>query len=178
VGADHVALYRAHHALGTRARLALEILLNTGLRRSDAVRLGRQHILTGVISIKVQKTKVQVDIPVLADLQAAVDAMPASTSMTFMVAKSKPFSANGFGNWFRERCNEAGIPVGYAAHGLRKLAATRLADNGATAHQLKAWFGWKSLRQAEIYTSAADRKRLTAEAGQKLSATLTGKPSA
>jgi hypothetical protein len=61
---------------------------------------------------------------------------------------------------------------------LRKLAATRLADNGATAHQLKAWFGWKSLRQAEVYTNAADRKRLAAEAGQKLSATLSGKPSA
>src|SRR5215470_18914946 len=102
--------------------------------------------------------------------------MPASTSMTFLVAKSKTFTAAGFGNWFRDRCDEAGIPAGYSAHGLRKLAATRLADTGATAHELKAWFGWKSLRQAEVYTTKADAKRLAVEAGRKIAGTSPGKP--
>ena len=96
--------------------------------------------------------------------------------MTFLVTEyGRSFTANGFGPWFRARCDEAGIPAGYAAHGLRKLAATRMANDGATAHQPRAWFGWKSLRQAERYTEAADARRLAAEAG-KLRATSSGKP--
>jgi integrase len=173
---NHLAQYRAKHPLGTRARLAVELLVNTGLRRSDIVRLGRQHVRDGVISIKLQKTGAQVDITLLPDLQTAIDSMPSSAALTFLLAKGKPFTAAGFGGWFRERCDDAGIPVGYAAHGLRKLAATRLADRGATAHELKAWFGWKSLRQAEVYTESVDRKRLSAEAGKKRSATSSGKP--
>ena len=70
--------------------------------------------------------------------------MPASEHLTFLVtAQGKSFSAAGFGNWFREICNEAGLPKRCTSHGLRKAAATRLADRGATTTQLMAWFGWK-----------------------------------
>lgn len=55
-----------------------------------------------------------------------------------------------------------------SAHGLRKAAATRAADNGATAHELMAIFGWVDIKEAEIYTRAADRKRLAAQAMGKL----------
>lgn len=55
-----------------------------------------------------------------------------------------------------------------SAHGLRKAAATRAADNGATAHELMAIFGWLDIKEAEIYTRAADRKRLAARAMSKL----------
>ena len=175
-GEEQVAQYRARHTLGTRARLALEILLDTGLRRSDAIKLGRQHVRDGTITIKTQKTNAVVHPPVSSELQAAIDAMPASSAMTFLVMEhGKSFTANGFGRWFRARCAEAGIPAGYAAHGLRKLKATRMVNDRATAHMLKAWFGWKSLRQAERYTEAADARRLAAEAG-KLQATSSGKP--
>lgn len=167
--AEQVALYRARHPLGTRARLALEILANTGLRRSDVVRLGRQHVRTGTLSIKTQKTGTQVDIPVLPELQVAVDAMPASSAMTFLMTEySKSFTAAGFGQWFRQRCDEAGIPKGYAAHGLRKFAAVTLAEKGATAHQLMSWFGWSTLAEAERYTKAANRKRMAQDAGALL----------
>src|SRR5262245_2621276 len=76
-----IAGYRAHHPLGTTSRLALEIMLNTGLRRSDAVLLGRQHLRDGKFVMKPKKTEnvtgVVVKIPVHPDLQAAIDAMPA-----------------------------------------------------------------------------------------------------
>jgi hypothetical protein len=55
-----------------------------------------------------------------------------------------------------------------SAHGLRKAAATRAADNGATAHELMAIFGWVDIKEAEIYTRAADRKRLAAKAMSKI----------
>jgi integrase len=55
-----------------------------------------------------------------------------------------------------------------SAHGLRKTAATRAAENGATTHELMAIFGWVDIKEAEIYTRAANRKRLAAQAMKKL----------
>ena len=72
----------------------------------------------------------------------------------------QPFTAAGFGNWFREMCTAADVPLGVSAHGLRKAAATRFANHGATALELMAWFGWKRIIEAERYTRAANRKAL------------------
>jgi len=55
-----------------------------------------------------------------------------------------------------------------SAHGLRKAAATRAAENGATAHELMAIFGWVDIKEAELYTRAANRRRLAAQAMSKL----------
>jgi len=44
--------------------------------RADAVRLGRQHVQAGIISFRRQKTGNPVDIPILPELQVALDAMP------------------------------------------------------------------------------------------------------
>jgi len=174
----HIERFRKHHKLGTRARLAFEILLNTIQRRGDVVRMGRQHIRDETLSIVQQKTGTAVDIPVLPDLREALDASPAD-NLTFLTTDfGKPFSAAGFGNWFREVCNEAGVPKGYSAHGLRKAGATRLADHGATEHELMAWGGWKTLAEVQRYTKAANRKRLAKSGGAKLIAgTSIGSPS-
>ena len=134
--------FESHHAVGTRARLAYELLLQVGQSRCDIVRMGRQHVRDGILSLKRQKTGVAFDVPVLPPLQEAIDAMPAGDNLTFLVtAHGKPFTAAGFGNWFRDRCNEAGLPRRCTSHGLRKTAATRLADREGTTTQLMAWFG-------------------------------------
>jgi hypothetical protein len=70
----------------------------------------------------------------------------------------KPHTANGFGTWFGRRCDEADVPG--SAHGLRKCGATIAAERGATAHQLMACYGWSTLKQAEVYTRAAERMKL------------------
>jgi integrase len=168
-GEEQIAQYRGRYALGTKARLALELLLNIGARRSDVVQLGRQHIRDGEFSFRTQKTGALVEgIPLLPELAAALDALP-TENLTFLTTDyGKPFTTPGFGNWFRARCREAGLPKGYSAHGLRKAAATRIAEAGATPHQLMAWFGWTTLKEAERYTRAADRKRLARTAGRML----------
>jgi len=131
--------------------------------------MGRQHVRDGMISFRRHKTGVLVEIPVLPDLKAGLDQLPQSNQLTFLVTEhGNPFSDAGFGNWFRERCNEAGIPVGYSAHGIRKYAATEHANRGATAHELMAWFGWLTIREAERYTRAAARKQLAVGMLQKL----------
>jgi integrase len=161
--------YRAYHKLGTRARLALELLYGTMQRRGDIVRLGRQHVQNGVLSLRQQKTGTEVDIPVLPELQVAIDAMTKGGHLTFLVTElAKPFSAAGFGNWFRDMCEQVGIPKKLSAHGLRKAGATRLAEHECTDHQIMAWGGWKTLAEVQRYTREANRKRLAKQAAAKL----------
>lgn len=170
--------FREHHKLGSRARLAFELLLNTIQRRSDIVRMGRQHIREGVLSIKQQKTGMQVDIPVLPDLQQALEATPVENLTYLTTDFGKPFTAAGYGNWFHQMCIDAKIPAGYASHGLRKAGATRLAEHGCTDHEIMAWGGWTTIKEVQRYTKRANRKRLALSGAEKLkSGTPIGKPS-
>jgi len=66
--------FEAHHAIGTRARLAYELLLQAGQSRCDIVRMGRQHVRNGTLSLHRQKTKLPFDVPVMPTLQQAIDA--------------------------------------------------------------------------------------------------------
>jgi hypothetical protein len=141
---DEIARYEQRHPPGTKARLALELLLQTGHARSDVVRMGRQHIKDGVLSMRRQKTDVAFDIPVLPGLAREIELHP-KDQLTFLTTEwGKPFTPAGFGNWFRDPCNEAGLPQ-CSARGLRKASAVRHALRGATAPELMAWHGWNSI---------------------------------
>lgn len=158
--------FQSHHVLGTKPRLALELLIYTGARRSDIVSLGRRHMRDGELSWRPfkgrDKSPTTVTIPVLPELEKILAGSPTG-DLTFLVTEyGKPFTAAGFTNWFRDRCNEAGLKD-RSAHGVRKAAATYLAERGATAHQLMAIFGWQTIQQAEVYTREANRKRLARE---------------
>lgn len=153
------------HPLGSKARLAYALLFHTGQRRSDVVLFGRQHVRTGTLRFTQQKNRrrkpVSLELPILPELQAVLDVSPLG-ELTFLVTEEgKGFTAAGFGNWFRDRCNEAGL-ANCSAHGLRKAAATVAAENGATAHELMSIFGWLSIQEAERYTRSAERKCLAA----------------
>jgi integrase len=158
-----VAQYEATHAVGTKARLALELLLNTGQRRGDVVRMGFQHIKGDEIAVRQEKTDKPLLIPVHPELAHALQALP-RTNLTFLLTEfGKPFSSTGFSNWFRRMCNAAGLPQ-CSAHGLRKLAAVRLANAGCSTDQIKAITGHKSLSEVARYTKAADQARLARQA--------------
>ncbi|MBB5051080.1 integrase [Afipia massiliensis] len=174
---EEVLQFEARHPVGSTARLALVLLLQTGHARADVVRMGRQHVRGGVLSMRRQKTGVQFDIPVLPVLKAEIDHLPKSEQLAFLTTeKGKPFSAAGFGNKFREWCDEANLHH-CSAHGLRKAAAARHALNGATAPELMAWFGWKSIGEAQRYIEEANRVRLAQSAGAKIIAgTSVGSP--
>jgi integrase len=152
---------------GSRARLALALLLYTGQRRSDIVRLGRQHVRESVLTVRQQKTGAELLIPVHPILQAILDDTP-KDNMTFLTTQfGKPFTSNGFGNWFRDQCNAAGLPQ-CSAHGLRKAAARWLAEAGCTAHEIASITGHASLKQVAHYTKAADQGRLACAAMEKV----------
>lgn len=160
-----VRQFESRHPVGSRARLALGLLLWTGVRRSDVVRLGPPHVdgdgwLCFIAAKNARRKPVQVEIPIITPLADLLAKSPVGKQAFLETSFGKPFTPNGFTNWFLERCREAELPAGCSAHGLRKAGATTAAENGATAHQLMAIFGWMTLQQAERYTRAAERRRM------------------
>jgi integrase len=171
---DEIAQFEKRHPTGTPARLALALLLYTGQRRSDVVRMGPQHIRNGVLGVRQQKTGFELAIPVHSTLAAVIAETP-TYHLTFLTNQfGRPFTAGYFGQWFREQCDMAGLRH-CSAHGLRKAAARRLAEAGCTAHEIAAITGHASLKEVARYTEAADRKRLAVSAMAKVR-TLDVKP--
>lgn len=170
-----IAAFEAKHPPGSRARLALALLLYTAQRRADIVRLGRQHIRDGVLQMRQQKTGATLTIPIHPDLAAILDATPPD-NLTFLVTGAgKPFTAAGFTNWFREMCSAAGLPRGSSAHGLRKAACRRLAEAGCSANVIASLSGHVSLREVQRYTAAADQARMARSAIEIVAAAFPSK---
>lgn len=163
---EEVERYQNRHKIGTQARLALDIFLYTGLRRSDAITLGKQHVRNGFIHIRAGKNGAEITIPLLPPLAWSIEATETGDMVFLLNAHKRPWTSNSFGYWFADRCVEAGVPG--RAHGLRKAGATIAANNGATAFELTAMYGWSSVKMAEIYTKKADRARLAERAANKL----------
>jgi integrase len=168
-----IAQFEQRHPVSSRARLAFALLLYTDQRRSDVVRMGRQHLNDNAICVRQQKTGREVWVPVHEALAPILEG--AWSNMTFLLTdQGKPYTAAGFGNWFRNQCRAAGLS-GCSAHGLRKAAARRLAEAGCSTHEIAAITGHASLKEVARYTEAADRKRLAQSAMAKIR-TLSGKP--
>lgn len=161
-----VDAYRERWPIGTVQRLALEIYINTGFRRSDAAVVGRQHVRDGIIQIRTSKTDTPVFIPILPALQAAIDAGPVGDLAFLATRYGRPFTKESLGNEFRSWCDEAGISK--SAHGIRKLAATVVADAGGSEQELQALFGWTTNAMSGIYTREANRKRQALAASYRL----------
>jgi len=161
---EEIAQFEAHYPIGSKARLALALLLYTGQRRSDVVRMGRQHIRDGVLTVKQQKTGITLAIPVHPHLQTVLDATP-SEHLTFLVtATGKPYGGNAFTEQFRKWCDAAGLPQRCKPHGLRKAACRRLAEAGCSANEIMAISGHATMKELVRYTKAADQARLARNA--------------
>lgn len=161
--------FKKRHPIGTMARLAYQLFWNTGQRLGDVRNFGRHLIRHNKLCFTQEKNgdhprPVYLELDILADLQAALDATRTGDLLFLLDDLGKPFrNKDAFGKWFRKRCDEAGLPQ-CSAHGLRKTSASFHADLGATASELMPIFGWKSLRAAEGYVRAANQKKLAARA--------------
>ncbi|MBZ9992141.1 tyrosine-type recombinase/integrase [Mesorhizobium sp. BH1-1-5] len=168
---DEFEAYKAKHASGTKARLALYLAMFTGLRREDLSIVGKQHVKAGWLTIRPGKTEkktgVIVELPILPILQAEIDA-GAAGAMTFLESEWKrPFTVNTLGNKMRDWCDQAGLTE-CSLHGLRKLGASIAAENGATDEELMAIYGWVTKAQSTHYTKKARRKLIAGRAAHKL----------
>ena len=172
-----ISQFEQAYPSGSRERLALALLLCTAARGSDVARLGRQHIKNGKIRIRAQKTDTTVTLPVLSELQREIEAAPAD-HLTFLVTEyGKPFTIKGFQQWFAKKARNAGIKPelqedghirGCTVHGLRKSAATRLANAGCTDRQIMAVTGHQTVKALSIYTASRDQEIDAEQAMQML----------
>jgi integrase len=172
---DEIAQFETTHSIGTKARLAFALLVHTGQRVSDVARMGWQHMTGDAIKVQQQKTGKVLLLPIHPELKAMSATLP-RTNMTFIVSeRGAPFTAQGLGDWFKKKCKLAGLPH-CSAHGLRKAAATRLANAGCSVNEIAAITGHASLREIAHYTAKADQGRLARQAlnrqiaGQKANA--------
>jgi integrase len=172
---DDIAAFEARHPIGTKARLALALLLYSGQRRADVIGLGWQHVRDGCLHLSQQKTGRALAIPLHPELKAVFDATPAD-NLTFLVsARGRPFHPDAFTYWFKERCKEAGLPPRASVHGLRKACARRLAEAGCSMKVIAAVTGHASLREVQRYTDAAEQRKLAEQGIAAITRTEIGK---
>jgi site-specific recombinase XerD len=167
---EDIAAFNERHSVGTKARLAMTLMLYTGCRRADAVLLGLVNIKNGFLTYTQMKNRIRkpvtLTIPVHPELRRVIEATPMVGVKTFLVTDyGKPFSEAGFGNWMRERCDEAGLSD-CSSHGLRKAIARRMAEAGMSPHQIQAITGHTTLKEIERYTKAV-RQKLMAETAMR-----------
>jgi integrase len=156
--------YEKTHPFGSKARLAFALALFTAQRRSDIVKMGRQHISNGTLSVIQQKTGTPLRVPLHPALLAVLEATP-SEHLTFLTTRSgQPYSGNDFSEQFRAWCDEAGLPKECTAHGLRKAACRRLAESGCSASEIMSISGHKTLAEVQRYVAEAEQERMARNA--------------
>ena len=161
---EEIETFRLKHSYGTKARLAMELLLNTSARKCNVITICRFQLRHGKFHIQHAKGGDATVVRALPETVNAIEAMPATEIDHFLVtAFGRPFTAAGFGNWFRDRCNEAGLPQ-CSAHGLRKAMSRKLAESGASDAQGRAVTGHKTDRMFRYYAEKANREGLADDA--------------
>jgi integrase len=163
-GEPEIEQFENYWPVGTRERLAFALLLYSGQRRGDILRIGRQHIREGILTVR-------------PELAAILEA-PGPGNLTFLTTRSgAPFSPEHFTTWFGNACRAAGLPLGYSAHALRKAMCRRLAEAGCSAPQIAAISGHLTLAEVQRYIEGANKKRMARDAMRSITRTTIGEPS-
>lgn len=166
-----IAAYEERHPVGSRARLALDLMLWTGQRGGDARVMGPPTVRGKRMHVTQEKTGAVVSVPILPALAESILAAPSGGLVFLLSEHGKPYSRKGFGNKVRQWCDEAGLPE-CSAHGLRKAAARRFAEAGCSNQEIKAWTGHTTDSEVARYTAAASQELLSDAAADKLMANL------
>ena len=169
--AAEIKAFEQRHPIGSKARLAMALILFTACRREDAIRFGPQHIKDGWLHYTQAKNEHRnpnpMEVEVVPELARIIAATP-SGHLTFLVdERGTPYSAEHFGKMMRKWCDEAGLPH-CSAHGLRYAITTALANAQATTQEIMAITGHRSLAEAERYTKAANKRLLAASGMAKV----------
>ncbi|TDW63127.1 site-specific recombinase XerD [Novosphingobium sp. PhB55] len=169
---EEITRYRDHHRLGTRERLAMELILWTDQRRSDVVKMGKAQIKDGRLPVEQEKTGETLWLAVPGQLLEAIVAMPPKHTNPFcflITLRGKPFTKESFGNWFKKACVAAGLPH-CSAHGLRKATLRRMAELQMSNKTMKSVSGQRSDKTLAKYIEKADQTRLADSAISQLAA--------
>jgi integrase len=176
--AEEVEQYRRRWRLGSRERFAFELALGTTQRRGDLAKMRWDDLTPDGIVVRQEKTKRDLVVPILPDLQAALDAWRYSRRGPLLQRMERPrgkaLSKESLGNLFAGWCAAAGLPKGLTLHGLRHTGCTALADAGCSPHEIASFSGHATLAMCALYTKRADQRRLSRSAAEKARAALGG----
>jgi integrase len=157
---EEIATYRAFWAPGTRQRIAMDLLLLTGQRRGDAVRMGWSMVKERILTVKQEKTGAVAHIPVQDELASLVVDLPLGTPWMQHGRGGAWADGNAFGNQLRKWIAEAGLPEQCSAHGLRKAFCCYWAEKNFSVHQIATMSGHLTLAEVQRYTQAVDRRAI------------------
>ncbi len=141
-----------------------ELLIDTGLRVSEGLRLRKEHIdfNGGFIHIHVNKT----DNPRTVPISERVRKILLSRAGNMRLFPHISYQALVY--HFNRAKEQAGLPDDVTIHSLRHTCLTRLAKNGANAALIMAWAGHKELATSQRYVHlGADDLKKFAEEMQK-----------
>jgi integrase len=159
--------------LGTRQRLAYALLLYTGQRVGDVATMRLADISADGIHVVQQKTGAELWVPIHPELKRAMKACKTKGMTLIGDAAGRPLKRAALSALMRAAIKDAGLPGRCVAHGLRKAAMRRLAENDATEKQIAAMSGHKTLKEIERYTKAASQKKLALAAMEKMNKSRT-----
>lgn len=172
-------------------RLAFLLMRYTAVRRSDLVRIGKQHMRMiksvttgekipalvfqewkGSKSLTERRTNKPRIIPIAPELLKHIHATPGALDRPVFIVGPRGKSpkhhdervnarANQYGTHFNALCRTAELPEGSTCHGIRKHVGTRMADGGASPHQIAAMLGHTDIRNVLVYTRKANTQKLT-----------------
>jgi integrase len=166
-----LAQFERHWRLGTRERLAYALLLYTGQRGGDVVKMTRNDIVNGYIRVSQDKarkgTTNELMIPIHPALARALKAGPV-VGMQHVITDARGRPLRGLTRLLETAAQRAGLPARCKAHGIRKASLRRLAEAGGTTKEIAAVSGHRSLSEIERYTARADQARLAQSALAKL----------
>ena len=168
---DELSQFERRWPLGTRERLAFALLLYTGQRAGDVVKMRRSELSGGLIRVIQEKTGAELSIPLHPALTAAIKAAPAKGVTLIGDANGRPIKRATLTLIMKKAVESAGLPTRCVAHGLRKAIMRRLAESGSSAKEIAAISGHRTLKEIERYTAAADQVRLSKGAMAKLRGT-------
>ncbi len=160
--------YETRWPRGTRQRLAYDVLLYTTQRISDVVGQKRPKTRRDIFRFAQEKTETELVIGIHPELWRTIAATEAKGVFLIGDAAGRPMSANALGKMMATAIDDAKLPARCVAHGLRKAGMRRLAEHGATAHQIGAVSGHKSLKELQRYTDKVDQSHLARVALAKL----------
>jgi integrase len=165
---DELSRFEQRWPPGTRERHAFALLLYTGQRAGDIVKMRRSDLSNGMIRVVQQKTGIELSIPLHPALIAALKAVATKGVTLIGDASGRPIKRATLTLLMRKAVESAGLPRRCVPHGLRKAMMRRLAETGSSAKEIAAISGHRSLKEVERYTAAADQAKLSKAAMAKL----------
>lgn len=141
----------------------------TGQRRGDLITLPWSAISQNQIRLTQQKTNVFLVLPIHPALRLELDEWRRTTSSTIILTSHHgiPWQPENLSHMLPIALKRIGLPP-LGVHGLRKLAATRLAEAGASMHEIASVTGHKTLSMIQLYTASVDQERMASAAIARL----------